>query len=82
MVAQGGEGWRRVAQGAARVCMGAMGTLGCSAAGTARLSDQLLYRLPYISYPISYPVAKQLPIQLSYQLSLAKQLSDEQSSRR
>ena len=73
---RGGEGRRRVAQGVARVCMGAMGTFGCSAAGTARLSDQLLYRLPF-SYPISYPMAKQLPIQLSYQASLAKQLSDE-----
>ena len=42
-----------MAQGVARVCMGAMGTFGCSAAGTARLSaisssiDLLLYRLPY-----------------------------------
>ena len=57
--------------------MGAMGTFGCSAAGTARLSDQFLYRLPYISYPISY-TGIQLSYQLSYQLSLAKQLSDEQ----
>ena len=54
-VAQGGgAGWRGAAQGGAgggagtaRVCMGAMGTFGCSAAGTARLSNQLLYRLPY-----------------------------------
>ena len=70
----GGAGWwRRVARGDAGGAGGGAGlhgrlvTFGCSAAGTARLSDQFLYRLPYISYPISYPVAKQLPI--SYPIS-------------